>query len=220
MAGSRSLSTDEEAAVLSALALFSARDRLYITLALNLGLRLRELTSLTVAQIWDGARPRAFLRIERRQLKLGRSTTRRRSVFSRTLPLNTTARTAIEEYFHEETISNRLVRPQELVFVSSSGRRAISRMQVSRILRRIFVAAGIDTSSRLGSHSLRKTFCGKIWEASGHNIEVTRASLRHRHISTTQAYLPCGDAEAHRLILALDQPAAIPTTARSTYSLQ
>ncbi|OPZ23203.1 MAG: site-specific tyrosine recombinase XerC [Lentisphaerae bacterium ADurb.BinA184] len=192
MPGSRSLLAPEEAAVLAVLPSFPTRDRLYVVLGLNTGLRLRELTSLTTGQLWDGALPRAFLRIERAQLKLGRSPTRRRSVSSRTLPLNPAARAAIAEHFGARGVAGR-----------ATTTRPLSRMQVTRILRRIYVKAGIDVSSRLGSHSLRKRFCAKIWAASGHDIEVTRASLGHRHLTTTQAYLPSGEARAHALMLGL-----------------
>ncbi len=192
MPGSRSLLAPEEAAVLAVLPSFPTRDRLYVVLGLNTGLRLRELTSLTTGQLWDGALPRAFLRIERAQLKLGRSPTRRRSVSSRTLPLNPAARAAIAEHFGARGVAGR-----------TTPTRPLSRMQVTRILRRIYVKAGIDVSSRLGSHSLRKRFCAKIWAASGHDIEVTRASLGHRHLTTTQAYLPSGEARAHALMLGL-----------------
>lgn len=192
MPGSRSLLAPEEAAVLAVLPSFPTRDRLYVVLGLNTGLRLRELTSLTTGQLWDGALPRAFLRIERAQLKLGRSPTRRRSVSSRTLPLNPAARAAIAEHFGARGVAGR-----------ATTTRPLSRMQVTRILRRIFEEAGVDVSSRLGSHSLRKRFCAKIWAASGHDIEVTRASLGHRHLTTTQAYLPSGEARAHALMLGL-----------------
>ena len=208
MSGSRSLLAHEEATVLAVLPSFPSRDRLYVILGLNTGLRLRELTSLTTGQLWDSALPRAFLRIERAQLKLGRSLTRRRSVSSRTLPLNPAARAAIAEHFGERLLAGRPARAQELVFAGrTSATRPLSRMQVSLILLRIFRKAGIDVSSRLGSHSLRKSFCSKIWTASGHDIEVTRASLGHRHLTTTQAYLPSGEAKAHALMLALGQSA-------------
>jgi site-specific recombinase XerD len=207
MAGSRPLDIQECNAVCVALGQFSTRNRLYTVLALNLGLRLRELTSLTVGQLWDGTQPRAFLRIERHQLKLGRSPTRRRSVASRTLPLNCAARAAITAHLSSIPAFAKPAALRSLVFAGPSGR-PLSRMQVSRILRRIFVAAGIDVSNRLGSHSLRKSFCARIWESSGHDIEVTRASLGHRNITTTQAYLPSGEAKAHALMLALAEPPA------------
>ena len=140
MPGSRSLLAHEEAAVLAVLPFFPTRDRLYVILGLNTGLRLRELTSLSTGQLWDGALPRAFLRIERPQLKLGRSPTRRRSVSSRTLPLNPAARAAITEHFGKRVLAARPARPQGLVFAGhTSATRPLSRMQVSRILRRIFV---------------------------------------------------------------------------------
>lgn len=201
MSGSRTLSPHEEVLVLAALPRFPARDRLFVILGLNSGLRLLELTVITIGQVRDGAMPRAFLRIERRQLKFGCSTTRRRSVSSRTLPLNASVRRAIGDYCEERMA----LAPEQFLFSSPKQGRGLCRMQVSRILQRVFTAAGIDLSSRLGSHSLRKAFCGRIWEASGHDIEVTRASLGHRHIATTQAYLPRGETEAHRLILALDR---------------
>lgn len=205
MSGSRTLSLHEEEQVLAALPHFPARDRLFVILGLNSGLRLRELTSLTIAKVWDGAMRRAFLRIERRQLKFGRSTTRRRSVSSRTLPLNGSVCRAIGGYCEERMALGDPLGPEQFLFPSPKQGRGLCRMQVSRILQRVFTAAGIDLASRLGSHSLRKAFCAKIWEASGHDIEVTRASLGHRHIATTQAYLPRGEVEAHRLILALDR---------------
>lgn len=42
---------------------------------------------------------------------------------------------------------------------------------------------------RVGTHSFRKFFAGRIYEASGHDTELVREILQHGSLETTQRYL-------------------------------
>lgn len=42
---------------------------------------------------------------------------------------------------------------------------------------------------RVGTHSFRKFFAGRIYEASGHDAELVREILQHGSLATTQRYL-------------------------------
>jgi len=67
----------------------------------------------------------------------------------------------------------------------------------------VFAAAGLDPAAPWGTHSLRKTFCRRIYEASGHDLVLTKAAMGHAHLSTTERYLAADETRAAALIRAL-----------------
>lgn len=57
------------------------------------------------------------------------------------------------------------------------------------IIKDAFSRAGIEDDGRLGTHTLRKTWARKVYEASGPDILVVSAGLNHSSITITQKYL-------------------------------
>jgi len=59
-------------------------------------------------------------------------------------------------------------------------------------------SGGIAYHKAYGTHSLRKSFARKVYKNCEHDINLTRAALGHREISTTQKYLDvdAGDVDA------------------------
>lgn len=56
----------------------------------------------------------------------------------------------------------------------------------------------------LSTHSLRKSWSVRLYEASGHDLLVVRDGLGHRSVAVTQAYLPTDQAKMEDLILCGD----------------
>jgi integrase len=97
----------------------------------------------------------------------------------------------------------------EPLFRSREGFGAVTAGQATRIIQRIAAAAGLAGQGRWGPHSARKWFARAIYEASGHDILLTKAALGHAHVATTERYLSADQDRAAGLILGL----AAPTTA-------
>jgi integrase len=54
-----------------------------------------------------------------------------------------------------------------------------------------------------GTHTLRKTFCRKVYLATGHDINLTRAVMGHASVFTTQQYLYVADEEVQAAVRAI-----------------
>lgn len=64
------------------------------------------------------------------------------------------------------------------------------------IIRTAFEKARIEDDGRLGTHTLRKTWARKVYEASGHDLLVVSARLNHSSIAITQRYLEPDEDDA------------------------
>ena len=128
------------------------RDRLLVVMGLETGLRLSELLSLRTGGVWKNGAPVSVLRVSRRQLKGGRGP-RARSVYSRAIPLNERAREALSA-----CLSGEPENPEAPLFPSRKGGKTLGRRQGTRIVRKIFLNAGLDPNRVWGAHSLRRRF--------------------------------------------------------------
>ncbi len=197
---SRALNPDQETKLRGVIGTLSRRDRALLLLALHGGFRIRETLRVRVGDVWDGMQVRARLQIERRGLK-GGAGVRRKAVSSRVVPLHPIAAGAIRDYLLERQAAGTLQMRGPL-FLSREGGGALGVLQAWRVFRRALAAAGM-TGVGYSTHATRKTFARRIYEASNHDIELTRAALGHASILSTQRYLRVADSEAERLILAL-----------------
>ncbi len=109
---------------------------------------------------------------------------------------------ALQEYLEDRAYEG-TCRPDALLFQSRQGGAALGRLQANRILEAVFARAGLRGAGVWGSHSLRKTFARRVYDKSGHDLELTRAALGHRNIGTTQRYLATSQEAAAAAILAL-----------------
>lgn len=172
------------------------RDALLIELGFETGLRISELLSLKVGDVWKAGAPLGLLKVPRRRLKGGRGI-RADLVRGRVIPLNERARAAIGA-----ALSARQGAAEcDALFPSrQGGGRALTRRQGSRIIRGIFRRAGLDPTRIWGGHSMRRRFVRRIYEAT-RDIELTRVAIGHRWVSTTQGYLAFGEEDAAEAIL-------------------
>jgi integrase len=78
----------------------------------------------------------------------------------------------------------------------------MNRSQAFRVLVDACVACGIDTT-RISTHSLRKTFVRRVYAASGNDLIRTQRAVGHSSPITTARYLETDAADLDRLVLTL-----------------
>jgi site-specific recombinase XerD len=196
------LTSNEEARVVAVLPQFSSRDRTFVLLSLNTGYRVSEILSLSVGQVWNDFGPATEVTVSRRDLKGGRGA-RQRRVRSRSIPLNAAARAAIHAHIVSLSKAGTALHPSGPLFPSLRKGRALGRWQANRIVHRVTAAAGLPRQGRYGTHTLRKTYCRKLYAASRHDINLTRAAMGHASIATTQKYLEVDEDRVRDLVLAI-----------------
>lgn len=210
MAARKPLSDHELAAVYQALQEFPLREQALIQLGLQCGYRVSEYLPLTVGAVAlaDGT-IKEHLTVTRSGLKGGRGM-KKRSVTSRSVPLNSTIRAALQKYLFARYGSG----PVDLsahLFPSRRHGRHLSRWRANVIIHAVFSAAGLSNHEFYGSHTLRKTFCRRIHRHT-RDINVTRQIMGHRYCATTQLYLHVDESEMTRAVMALSEPEPVAAT--------
>ena len=196
MAGSRPLTSSEERHLVRHIRRINARDRALISAQLFLGFRISEVLALTIYRVWDGSRIRTRVALPPRFLKGGYGTTR-------TIPVGPELRRALEHYLaqrgrHEDLRSN------APLFLSprhrpNGAQKPICLSMAEKIIKRALVTVCADPQG-LSTHSLRKSWSVRLYDASGHDLQVVRDGLGHRSVAVTQAYLPTDQAKMEDLI--------------------
>lgn len=175
------------------------RDRLLLILGCATGYRIQELLSLTVGQVWDGADVVREITVARKDLKGGRGGKYVRAVKGRRVPLSEAVRGAVLDHLTA-------IGPGEADrFQFATGRShdaGMNRSQAFRVLVDACTAFGIDTT-RVSTHSLRKTFVGRCCAASGCDLIKTQRAVRQSSPITIARYLETDTADLDRLVLTL-----------------
>jgi integrase len=169
---------------------YALRNRAMVTLGVRSGLRISELLSLKVGQVWDGKGvvPRLYLR--RNAAKGNRA--------GASIVIHPEAAQAVARWLkHRGTTSN----PTHYLFSSrkNQGHR-LSRTSAWRILHHAFVAAGVPGMA--GTHCLRKTFARNVHESLHGELFRLSKAMRHASPITTLAYLSFQQKEIDDAILA------------------
>jgi len=186
MAGSRPLTHSEERLLVRRVRRLNSRDRALITSQLFLGFRISEVLALKVGHVFCGGRVRPRVALPPRFLKGGRGTTR-------TIPIGPELHRALERYLGMRTQGEEL-QPEAPLFLSprrgpAGAARPLCRSMAEKIIRKALHGLGSDPLG-LSTHSLRKTFAVRLYEASDHDLLVVRDGLGHRSVAVTQVYLP------------------------------
>lgn len=147
-------------------------------LGVSVGGRISELLALRIDDVWQNGQPISDLLFQKRIVK-GKET-------ARMIPVNADGQQAIRELiqWHEQRYFD--LDPTRPLFPSRKFAAALSRSQAHRILERAFQQAGLN--GKLATHSLRKTFAQRLYDASG-DIFLVQELLGHKSVETTQAYL-------------------------------
>lgn len=169
------------------------RDKALFLLGVKSGFRISELLSLRLRDVMQGGRIVERVTVERRNMK--------KKLEGRTVLLHPEARAALAAWLEE------LGRRAELtgdtfVFQSRKGdNRPISRVQAYRILHEACDAC--ELTGKLGTHSMRKTFANKVYDALGNDLVKTQRALGHRNINSTVQYLSFREEEIDKAILSM-----------------
>ena len=150
----------------------AARDRALLTLLLNTGLRVAELTGLNVSDVYRSGAPADCLEVRAEIAKGGRP---------RTVPMNHAARGAVLDALAAAQQAGHGTEPGAPLFMS----RKHCRMSPRAVQHMITECRG--EKEWITPHSFRHTFATRVLRATG-NIRVTQKLLGHASITTTTIY--------------------------------
>lgn len=174
----RPLTDSEISSVLNNLK--SDRNKCLFILGLKTGFRISELLSLTVKDVL-GDRIKVFRRNTKGRMR------------SREIILHPLA----VEFIKIHIVNLNLDSP---LFQSRQGiNKPLSRFGAHKILSDAYLKAGL---SNCATHSMRKTFAGRVYRALKFDLIATRDALAHSSVLTTVKYLEVNRAEIDRAILA------------------
>jgi site-specific recombinase XerD len=171
---------------------YALRDRCYFEMALQMGLRVSEMLSLTVGQVYQYDKVVDEFSIERRHMKggkAGKASGRTRPVFARTKPHILAwlqGMTKMLKVKDVKDIDRSIPLFMSRVRNKDGSQRAISREQAWRIIKGI--ARENELPGAVGMHSTRKTLARKAM-AWSNDIRIVQKLLGHRSLSSTEAYL-------------------------------
>jgi len=89
----------------------------------------------------------------------------------------------------------------DFVFQSRKGQGPLGRVQYHRILKDAVEAN--ELTGKIATHSMRKTFADRVYEALGRDIFRTQKALGHRNINSTVQYLSFKEADIDAAVLAM-----------------
>jgi len=189
--GCRPLANDELTKALKAFrGPYRHRDRALFAVGLTTGLRISELLSLTLGHVLEDGRIVDEIRLEAAATKGGAD--------AAALPVHELARKALRTWLRQLGRLGYLTADCFLFQSQSIGNAALNRSHAWRILRRTFRRAGLR--GKLGTHCMRKTFAGNIYEACGKDPNFTRIATRHRSPEALIAYLEEDRAKVDKVI--------------------
>jgi site-specific recombinase XerD len=162
-------------------------------LGVSVGGRISELLALKVSDVWQNGQAVSDLLFQKDIVK-GKET-------ARMIPVNEDGRQAISELltWHQNQFGNLDSRRQ--LFMSRQGGEALSRSQAHRIFERAFQKAGLN--GKLATHSLRKTFAQRCYDACGDIYKVSEL-LGHRNVETTKRYIGISYTELQATVKAIE----------------
>jgi len=173
---------------------YARRNRAFFILGVKTGLRCHELLGLKLGDVWRGGRvlDRVYVR---RAITKGQ-----RTGFA--LPLHPLAASTLRSYIKKDCRSRLAGAP--LFCSAKSGLdgdlRPLDRSSAWRILKGVFRRAGAEGNT--GCHSMRKTFCKKVYHALGNDLVATQVAMHHRAITSTLRYLSFDSGRVEAAILA------------------
>jgi len=171
---------------------YALRDRCYFEMALQMGLRVSEMLSLSVGQVFQYGKVTDEVWIDRKHMKGGKTG----KASGRTIPLFPETKPHILAWLQRMAGMLKAEDPKDLdpavpLFMSrvrntDGSRRAIARETAWRIINGI--ARDNELSGKVGTHSTRKTLARRVYSWSN-DIRVVQRILGHRSLSSTEAYL-------------------------------
>jgi integrase len=171
---------------------YALRDRCYFEMALQMGLRVSEMLSIRVGQVYQYGRVIDEVSIDRKHMKGGKAG----KASGRTLPIFTPTKPHILAWLERLSAMLKVADVKDLdptlpLFMSrvrnpDGSRRAIARETAWRIIKAI--ARENELPGAVGTHSTRKTLARKAM-AWAKDIRVVQKLLGHKSLQSTEAYL-------------------------------
>jgi len=202
MISARDLNRNEVKAILSQDT--PLRNKALLVVGFNTGFRISEILSLTIKDVFNGKTVRSHVTVAASNMKNKKS---------RTIRLNSDAvkiltlwcKHLIKQGYTGDTplfISRQT--EQKQVFVQGIQKvcavaKALTARRVNYILKELAELAGVDTT-RVSTHSFRKTFAKGIYLASGRDLMKVQYALGHASITTTIKYLMFAISEIDSLV--------------------
>lgn len=157
----------------------SQRDLLFFVFGINTGLRISDLLSLTVGDVWDGQEVKEFLYIQEDP----------HSEEIKAFYINQSVRRELKKYLtHSE------FKGTDYLFKSKKHDSPITRQQAYRIINHAAKEAGIE--GKIGTHTIRKTF-GYHAYRKGIAISILGKIFNHQSSAETLRYLGIDKNEQH-----------------------
>jgi integrase len=147
------------------------RNEVLFTLGINTALRIGDLLSLTVGDVLT-PKGRLVKVIELKEQKTGKV---------KQFPLNDSVKDALTAYLRQRP----KVKCSEPLFLSRKGG-PLTRWQARRILSAAGTAVGL---SKIGTHSLRKTFGYHVYKKTGGDLGLVQKLLNHSAAESTLRYI-------------------------------
>jgi integrase len=158
----------------------SQRDLLLFVFGINTGIRVSDLLSLKVDDIWDGTEIREFLYLKD-------TNNDEASVYY----INSSIQFELKKYLESHEFSD-----SDFLFKSKKNNQPITRQQAYRIINKAAREVGIP--GKIGTHTLRKTF-GYHAYRKGIAISILMGIYHHHSPSETLRYIGI-DKDEERLI--------------------
>ena len=196
MKGCRPLTTEEVDLVSKSFGgMYAKRDTALFLLGVKSGFRISELLSLRLGDVIQAGRLVDRVRVQRRHMK--------KKTEGRTVLLHPDAKLALAEWVDElKTPSLSPTSRSTYLFRSRKGRnRPISRIHAWRAIREAYESN--ELRGPLGTHSMRKTFANRVYDALEHDLVKTQRALGHKNINSTVQYLSFREEEIDAAILAI-----------------
>jgi integrase len=173
---------------------YAKRDAAMIVLAKRTALRISELLSISIGDVFDGRKFRESVLVRRRHTKGKRE--------GRRLPLHREAKLALARWLIELRRDGVALDARRPIFVSRQGGgwQAIGRKMAYRIITSAATRANLPDG--ISCHSTRKYAAQEVYRLSGNCLVRTGAILGHRGgVATTWRYIRSVATGAESLLL-------------------
>jgi integrase len=194
MKGCRPLTRSEVKALISKA---NTRDSALLTLGFCTGFRISEILSLKINDVYDiNGKIYDFVTVKASNMK---------TKIGRTVRLNSDAKKALTILVKERlkfgaSKNSPLFESRK---TNAGYPRAISRIQAWRIIQMLCKLANVVAKS-VGTHSLRKTFAARVYEAAKGELAKLQIALGHKNINSTINYLSFNQKEIDDIILGIN----------------
>lgn len=156
----------------------SQRDLLLFVLGINTGIRVSDLLSLRISDVWDGKEIKEFIYVNELNYQ---NDEKKNNNEHKAYYLNSSVKKEIRKYLSQHDFTE-----CDFLFKSKKNNQPITRQQAYRIINHAAKEAGIQ--GKIGTHTIRKTF-GYHAYRKGIAISIIMSIYNHHSSAETLRYL-------------------------------